>query len=66
MNLKIREFKLSIENYIEKTELPTEVKRMVIKEIYENISSLANEEISKEIEIREKEEKEEKKSEQSV
>lgn len=58
MNLRIREFKFSIENYIEKTELPIEVKRMVIKEIYENISSLANEEISKEIEIREKEEKE--------
>lgn len=63
MNLKIREFKLSIENYIEKTELPTEVKRMVVKEIYENIFSLANEEISKELESREKEEKEVKKDE---
>ncbi len=53
MNLRIREFKLTVENYIENIDLPEEVKRMVLKEIYENIINAANEAISAELNERE-------------
>ena len=33
MNLKIREFKNAIENFVVESELPDEVKRMVLSEI---------------------------------
>ncbi len=49
MNLKIREFKISIENYIKNTDLPSEVKRMVLKEIYESVSAEADEAVREEI-----------------
>ena len=53
MNLKIREFKLSLETYIQETELPEEVKRMVLKEIYENAEIEANRCVREEWEDRE-------------
>lgn len=52
MNLKIREFKLTLENYINSNELPPEVKRMVLQEIYQSTESAANEAIAAEIKRR--------------
>lgn len=49
MNLKIREFKLTLENYINSNDLPPEVKRMVLKEIYQSVEAAANESIAAEI-----------------
>lgn len=49
MDLKIREFKLTLENYISGCDLPPEVKRMVLKEIYESAEVAANESIAAEI-----------------
>lgn len=53
MNLKIREFKVSIETYINETDLPPEVKRIVLKEIYDGIDREANLAISEELKERE-------------
>lgn len=64
MNLKIREFKLTLENYIGENDLPPEVKRMVLKEIYESAEREANEAIA--AEIKEREEKEGEQDEQSI
>lgn len=58
MNLKIREFKVSIENYVNGSDLPPEVKRMVLKEIYQSAEAAANEAISAEIAERDNAEKE--------
>lgn len=52
MNLKIREFKISLENYINTTNLPLEVKRIVLKEIYDSIEREASVAISKELKER--------------
>lgn len=41
-NIEIREFKLNLENYINNNSLPLEVKRMVLKEIYEDIEQKSN------------------------
>lgn len=49
MNLKIREFKVSIENYINSVDLPPEVIRMALKEIYESAEAASNEAIAAEI-----------------
>ena len=53
MNLKIREFKISIENYINEADLPPEVKRIVLKEIYDGIDREANLAVSVELKERE-------------
>ena len=42
MNLKIRQFKVDIESYIKTTDLPPEVKRLVVKEIYDKIADEAD------------------------
>lgn len=52
MNLKIREFKVSIENYVNGMDLPPEVKRMVLKEIYDTVSAEADGAVREEIEAR--------------
>lgn len=58
MNLEIREMKAAIENYMESIKIPMEVKRMVIREIYDGISRKADEAVSAELtERRKKEEK---------
>lgn len=49
MNLKIREFKLTLENYIGQNDLPPEVKRIVLREIYQSAEAAANEAIAAEI-----------------
>lgn len=59
-NLEIREFKISIENYVNTTGLPTEVKRMVLKEIYDRVSAEADKSIIAEISERDEKEREEK------
>lgn len=53
MNLKIREFKITLENYISTTDLPPEVKRIVLKEIYDGIDREANLAVSAELKERE-------------
>ena len=47
-NLSILEFKQNIINYVNQTEFPTEVRRMVLKEIYDDISRASNELIKQE------------------
>lgn len=64
MDLKIREFKLTLENYISGCDLPPEIKRMVLKEIYESADRSASEAIA--AEIKEREEQEGEQDEQSV
>ena len=59
MNLKIREFKLTLENYIAGIDLPPEVKRIVMKEIYDEAAVKANDAISAEFKERNETEKEE-------
>lgn len=54
MNLKIREFKLSLVAYINETDIPEEIKRMVLKEIYEDIEKAADEMVVQEFNEREK------------
>lgn len=56
MNLKIREFQMTIENYINSADIPPEVKRMVLKEIYQSAELEANEAIATEIKERDKKE----------
>lgn len=60
MNLKIREFNITLENYINNTDLPLEVKRMVLKEIYDRVSAEADKSIIAEISERDEKEREEK------
>lgn len=57
MNLKIKEFKIALSNYINEMDLPEEVKRMVLKEIYDEIEKKANDAILLELNKRESQEK---------
>lgn len=60
MNLKIREFKVTLENYINNIDLPPEVKRMVLKEIYNTVYAEADRAVREEIETRDSVERGEK------
>lgn len=60
MNLKIREFKVTLENYINNTDLPPEVKRMVLNEIYDTVSAKADGAVMEEIKERDSMERGEK------
>jgi len=51
-NIEIREFKLTVRKYIDANRLPSEVKRMVLKEIYEEEEQKANNEMIFEIKER--------------
>ncbi len=53
MNLKIREFKMALENFINKSEIPHEVKQIILKELYINALTAANDAISSELDERE-------------
>ena len=57
MNIKIRELKIAIVKHIQGIDLPSEVKRLVVKEIYDEISAEADAEIRKELEKRDKQER---------
>lgn len=50
MNLKIREFSEAIRNYVNNTQLPAEVKKIVLKDILNAVSSDADTEILREAE----------------
>lgn len=55
MNIKIRELKVSIIKHMQGIDLPIEVKRLVLKDIYDDISREADAEIRKELEERDSE-----------
>lgn len=52
-NLEIREFKVSIKNYINSTDLPVEVKRIVLSEICRDLEEKAALTIAEELKKRE-------------
>lgn len=54
--IDILDFKYTIQNFIDKNEFPAEVKRLVLKEIYDNISSQASSEAMEQAKEREAEE----------
>lgn len=58
MNLKIREFKVAIQNYVDGSGLPEEVKRLVLNEILAEQSQKALSAISAELEERDRKEAE--------
>lgn len=58
MNLKIREFKLSMENYINSSDLPWEIKKMVLKELYNNATEQSDKAVLEEIKERDSENQE--------
>lgn len=58
MNLKIREFKQNIVNFINASDLPIEVKSMVLADLSSQAAIMANEQIKKEIAERDKKESE--------
>lgn len=60
MNLEIREFKLSLEKYVESADIPWEAKKMVLKELYESAIENADRAILEEIKERNMAEQEEK------
>ena len=49
MNLKIREFVATINKYIDSVDFPAEVKRMALKEIYDETAKKADEAVMAEI-----------------
>lgn len=57
MNLKIREMTVTLRNYIDGVDLPPEVKRIALKEIYNDISAEAEQAVASEIEERDAKEK---------
>lgn len=59
MNLKIREFALSLEKYVESADIPWEVKKMILKELYENAIEQADRVVLEELDKRDSEEQEE-------
>lgn len=64
MNLKIREFQTAIENFVNSSDVPAEVKRLVLCDLARKIEEQANAEVVKEFTERESEKsKEEKKDE---
>lgn len=66
MNLKIIEFEITLKNYINSVDLPQEVKRLAMKEIYEEISASADAAVSAELDEREAAESEAKQDEQGA
>ena len=58
-NLQIAEFRKAITDFIGKSEISSEVKRMVIREIYEDMSQRAKADLIAEINERDQEEKNE-------
>lgn len=54
-SIDIVQFKCDLTNYINTSELPAEVKRMVISDIYKQVSEEAKREITKQIEEKENE-----------
>lgn len=53
MNWKIRKAKLALIQYLSENELPEEVNRMILKEVYEDMEQKANEAILSEAKLEE-------------
>lgn len=58
MNTKIREFRLSLINLINGSDLPIEVVNIILQQLSQEAERLANEQIKKEIEARNNKESE--------
>lgn len=56
-SLDVIEFELTIKRFVQDYDLPTEVKRMVLKNIYDETTQLAQEEVLQQIKDREEKEK---------
>lgn len=56
-NLSIVDFRFTIEKFIREYDLPIECKRMVVKEVYDNLKAEAESTIYREVEERERKEK---------
>lgn len=52
-SIEIKDFDFTLRKFINDYDLPAEVKRLVLKEIYGDISAMANEECLKEAQERE-------------
>lgn len=59
MDLEIREFREGLIIFINRFELPMEIKRLVVKEVYGDIDDAANGVIKKQAELRNQKEDEE-------
>ena len=59
MDLKIREFGLTLKNYINGMDLPPEIKRMAVKEAYDDIAAKADAAVSAELKGRNAEKEQE-------
>jgi len=53
-SIDVREFKLTISNFVNNSELPDEIKRMILREIYEEAEQKANLTIMEEIRERDR------------
>lgn len=58
MNLKIREFRVSITSFVNSSDLPDEVKALVLADIARQAETEANKKVQEEFTAREKEKKE--------
>lgn len=47
-SIKVRDFAMTVENYVDTFDLPMEVKRLALMEVYQNIKEKAESEIYKE------------------
>lgn len=52
MNLKVREFQIAIRTFIQENDLPTEVKRVALKEIMVEVEEEANRKVREEADKR--------------
>lgn len=66
MNAKIREFKLSLVNFINASNLPIEVVNIILQQLSQEAGRLADEQIKKEIAERSDKESEVQENEQSI
>ena len=64
-NLEIREFSQAIINFVNRSALPVEVKRLALSDIMHQLDSAANEILQNEIAERNRKEKEEKEAEEN-
>lgn len=58
MNQQIREFEKGLIAYINQSDIPIEVKRLIIKEVFYQVEKTANDVISQEIQFMENQKKE--------
>lgn len=54
-SIDVIQFKCNLESYIDSVEMPTEVKRMVVADIYKKVSDSAYQEVMEEMKEKENE-----------